>query len=43
MQGKRASALKQLGCALFRPRTTIYSIAITLSTENAQNAQSGVR
>ena len=34
---------EQLGCALFRPRTTIYSIAVTLSTENAQNVQIGVR
>ena len=34
---------EQLGCALFGPRTTIYSIAVTLSTDNAQNAQFGVR
>ena len=34
---------EQLGCALFRPRTTIYRIAVTLSTENAQNVQIGVR
>ena len=42
MQGKRASALSSWA-AFFRPRTTIYSIAVTLSTENAQNVQSGVR
>ena len=32
-----------VGLRFFRPRTTIYSIAITLSTDNAQNAQFGVR
>ena len=32
-----------VGLRSFRPRTTIYSIAVTLSTENAQNVQSGVR
>ena len=32
-----------VGLRFFRPRTTIYSIAITLSTENAQNAQLNVR
>ena len=43
MQGKRASALSSWAALFIRPRTTIYSIAITLSTENAQNVQIGVR